>query len=151
MMQCKGFEALATTHGLFDGQVTRDEKFEHCRQILNAVDIPVSADMENCFAQEPEGVAETISLSSEIGLVGCSIDDYDNEQQSSVFDFDLAVARVNAGVDAVNAMSFPCTITARAEGVLRKKYDLDKAVRRLKAFEEVGAHALYAPGLTTGE
>lgn len=158
MMQGMGFEALATTSsgfattlGRFDGQVTREEKLEHCRQISNAVDIPVSADMENCFAHEPEGVAETIRLASETGLVGCSIEDYDNEKEPNVYDFDLAVARVKAGVDAANAMPFPFTITARAEGVLRKKHDLDEAIRRLKAFEEVGAHVLYAPGLTTDE
>lgn len=138
-------------HGLFDGQVIRGKRIEHCRQILNAVDIPVGADTENCFAHELEGVAETIRLASETGLVGCSIEDRDNEQEPSVFDFDLAVALVNAGVDAANAMSFPCTISARAEGVTRKKHDLDEAFRRLKAFKEVGAHALYAPGLTTDE
>ncbi|MEM9357596.1 MAG: isocitrate lyase/phosphoenolpyruvate mutase family protein [Pseudomonadota bacterium] len=158
MMQGMGFEALATTSsgyattlGRFDGQVTRDEKLEHCRQISNAVNIPVSADMENCFADSPEGVAETIRLAGETGLVGCSIEDYDNKPEPGIYDFDLSVARVKAGVEAANALDFPFTVTARAEGVLRKKHDLDEAIRRLKAFEEVGAHVLYAPGLTTNE
>ena len=158
MMQGMGFEALATTSSGFasalgrgDGQVTREEKLEHCRQISNAVDIPVSADMENCFADSPEGVAETIRLSGQTGLVGCSIEDYDNKAEPDIYEFDLAVARVKAGVEAADAMSFPFTVTARAEGVLRKKHDLDEAIRRLKAFEEVGAHVLYAPGLTTND
>ena len=156
MLEGMGYEALATTSsgfatalGRFDGQVTRDEKMQHCKDISAAVDIPVSADLENCFADSPEGVAETVRLAAETGLVGCSIEDYAVEPEPKIYDFDLAVARVKAGVEAAAAMSFPFTITARAEGVLRKMGDLDDAIRRLKAFEDVGADVLYAPGLTT--
>ena len=156
MLEGLGFEALATTSsgfagalGRFDGQVTRDEKMQHCREICAAVDIPVSADTENCFSDTPEGVAETIKLAAETGLVGCSIEDYTDKPAPMIYDFDLAVERVRAGVEAARSLSFPFTVSARAEGVLRKKHDLDEAIRRLKAFEEVGADVLYAPGLTT--
>ena len=156
MLEGLGFEALATTSsgfatalGRFDGQVTRDEKMQHCREICAAVDIPVSADTENCFSDTPEGVAETIALAAETGLVGCSIEDYTDKPQAMIYDFDLAVARVKAGVEVARSLSFPFTVTARAEGVLRRLHDLDEAIRRLKAFEEVGADVLYAPGLTT--
>lgn len=155
MLEGLGFEALATTSsgfanflGRFDGQVTRDEKLAHCREICEAVDIPVSADLENCFADSPEGVAETIKLAAATGLVGCSIEDYTTVPEPSIYDFDHAVARVKAGVEAAHALAFPFMITARAEGVLRRKHDLEEAIRRLKAFEEVGADVVYAPGLS---
>ena len=156
MLEGMDFEALATTSsgfataiGRFDGQVSREEKMAHCREICDAVDLPVSADLENCFADSPEGVAETIKLAAETGLVGCSIEDYDNKPDPGIYDFDLTVARVKAGVEVAKSLAFPFTITARAEGVLRRKQDLDEAIRRLMAFEEVGADVLYAPGLTT--
>ncbi len=156
MLQGLGFEALATTSsglansmGRFDGLVSRDEKLAHCREICAAVDLPVSADTENCFAEAPQGVAETVMLAADTGLVGCSIEDYSGGAEPSIYDFDLAVARVKAGVEAARGLSFPFTVTARAEGVLRGMQDLNEAIRRLKAFEEVGADVLYAPGLTT--
>ena len=156
MLEGMGYEALATTSsgfattlGRFDGQVTRDEKMQHCREICAAVEIPVSADLENCFSDTPEGVAETVRMAAETGLVGCSIEDYAVEPEPKIYDFDLAVARVKAGVEAAAALPIPFTITARAEGVLRKMGDLDDAIRRLKAFQDVGADVLYAPGLTT--
>ncbi len=158
ILEGMGFAALATTSsgfattlGRFDGQVSRDEKLQHCRAIAGAVDIPVSADLENCFSDQPAGVAETVKLAAETGLVGCSIEDYTDKPGPTIYDFGLAVERVKAGVAAAKALSFPFTVTARAEGVLRKIHDLDEAVRRLKAFEEVGADVLYAPGLTTIE
>ena len=156
MLEGMGFEALATTSSGFaatlgrqDGQVTRDEKMQHCREICAAVDIPVSADTENCFADTPEGVSETVKLAVDTGLAGCSIEDYTDKPAAAIYDFDLAVARVKAGVEVAKSLAFPFTITARAEGVLRKLHDIDEAIRRLKAFEEVGADVLYAPGLTT--
>jgi len=158
MLEGMGFEALATTSsgfattlGRFDGQVTRDEKMQHCREICQAVDIPVSADLENCFSDTPGGVAETVRLAADTGLVGCSIEDFTDKPEPKIYDFELAVERVKAGVEAAKALSFPFTITARAEGVLRNVHDLDEAIRRLKAFEAVGADVLYAPGLKTND
>lgn len=158
MLEGMGFEALATTSsgfattlGRFDGQVTRDEKMQHCREICQAVDIPVSADLENCFSDTPEGVAETVRLAADTGLVGCSIEDFTDKPEPKIYDFELAVERVKAGVEAAKALSFPFTITARAEGVLRNVHDLDEAIRRLKAFEAVGADVLYAPSLKTND
>lgn len=158
LLEGMGFEALATTSsgfattlGRIDGQVTRDEKMQHCRKICQAVDIPVSADLENCFSDTPEGVAETVRLAADTGLVGCSIEDYTDKPEPKIYDFELAVERVKAGVEAARALPFPFTITARAEGVLRKHHDLDEAIHRLKAFEAVGADVLYAPGLKTND
>jgi len=156
LLVAMGYPALATTSagfayslGRVDGEVSRDEKLDHCRAICEAVDVPVSADLENCFADSPEGVAETVRLAAETGLAGCSIEDYAPSPQPTIYDFDHAVARVKAGVEAARSLPFDFTISARAENVLRGKYDLDEAIRRLKAFEEVGADVLYAPGLTT--
>ena len=154
LLAALGYPALATTSagfaytlGRVDGEVSREEKLAHCKAICDAVDIPVSADMENCFADSPEGIAETIGLAAETGLAGCSIEDYTNKPEATIYDFDLAVARVKAGVEAARRLPFDFTITARAENVLRGMYDLDEAIRRLKAYEDVGADVLYAPGL----
>jgi 2-methylisocitrate lyase-like PEP mutase family enzyme len=156
LLEAMGFAALATTSSGFastlgrsDGQVTRDEKMQHCREICEAVDIPVSADLENCFFDTPEGVAETVRMAADTGLVGCSIEDYTDKPEARIYDFELAVERVAAGVEAARALSFPFTITARAEGLLRNVHDLDEAIRRLNAFEAAGADVLYAPGLKT--
>ncbi|HUS97136.1 MAG TPA: isocitrate lyase/phosphoenolpyruvate mutase family protein [Hyphomicrobiaceae bacterium] len=151
-----GFVALATTSAGFafsigrgDGDVTRDEMLQHCGAICAATDLPVSADLENCYADSPEGVAETVRRAAATGLVGCSIEDYMVAPAPAIYDFELAVARVKAGAEAARSLGFPFTITARAENVLRGKYDLAEAVRRLQAYEAVGADVLYAPGLQT--
>jgi 2-methylisocitrate lyase-like PEP mutase family enzyme len=153
-----GFEALATTSsgfayslGRLDGMVTLAEKLEHCRALTAATDLPISADLENGFADAPEQVAHTILRAAEAGLVGGSIEDYHGEAGGSIYDFNLAVERVQAAVEAARSLDFPFTLTARAEGLLRGRSDLDEAVRRLQAFEAVGADVLYAPGLTTLE
>jgi len=156
MLGAQGFEALATTSagfayslGRVDGQVTRDEKLAHCREICSAMDLPVSADLENCFADTPEGVAETVLLAAKSGLVGCSIEDYTIAPEPRIYEFELAVARVKGGVEAAKSLEFPFTVTARAENVLRGMFDIDEAIRRLKAYEMVGANVVYAPGLRT--
>ena len=158
LLEGMGFEALATTSaglaialGRLDGQVTRDEKMQHCQEICRAVDIPVSADLENCFSDTPEGVAETVRLAAQAGLVGCSIEDFTDKPEPKIYDFELAVERVKAGVESAKALSFPFTITARAEGVLRNINDLDESIRRLKAFEAVEADVLYATGIETND
>jgi 2-methylisocitrate lyase-like PEP mutase family enzyme len=150
------FEALATTSvgfanslGRLDGQVAREEVIEHCRQVCAATDLPVSADLENCFADEPAAVAETILLGARAGLVGGSVEDYSGDPSNPIYDFNLAVERVHAAAEAARSLDFPFTLTARAENLLHGRNDLDDTVRRLQAFEAAGADVLYAPGLTT--
>jgi 2-methylisocitrate lyase-like PEP mutase family enzyme len=153
-----GFEALATTSaglafslGRADGRVTREEKLAHCRQICEATDLPVSADLEKCFADEPAGVAETIRLAAATGLVGGSVEDATGDPAKPIYDFDFAVERVRAAVAAARSLPFPFTLTARAENLLRSKRDMADTIRRLQAFEAAGADVLYAPGLSTLE
>lgn len=151
-----GFEALATTSsgfanslGRLDGQVTRKEAIEHCRSLSAATELPVSADLENCFADDPSKVVETILLGAEAGLVGCSIEDFSRDASKPIYDFALAVERVHAAVEAARSLEFPFTLTARAENLLHGKDDLDDTISRLQAFEAAGADVLYAPGLKT--
>ncbi len=151
-----GFEALATTSagfanslGRLDGQMTRDEVIEHCRSLSAATELPVSADLENCFADNPAEVGETILLGARAGLVGGSIEDYGGEPSNRIYDFNLAVERVHAAAEAAHSLDFPFTLTARAENLIRGNDDLDDTVRRLQAFEAAGADVLYAPGLKT--
>jgi 2-methylisocitrate lyase-like PEP mutase family enzyme len=156
MLAGLGFEALATTSagfanslGRLDGQVTRDEVIEHCRSLSAATDLPVSADLENCFADDAAEVGETILLGARAGLVGGSIEDYSGDPSNLIYDFALAVERVHAAAEAARSLDFPFTLTARAENLIRGKNDLDDTIRRLQAFEAAGADVLYAPGLTT--
>lgn len=149
-----GFEALATTSagfafslGLTDGAVSRDQALAHCRDIVAATDLPVSADLEKCFADDPAGVAETIRLAADTGLAGCSIEDATGRRDAPIFDFDFAVARVAAAVEAARGLSHDFVLTARTENFLHGQSDLDDTVRRLQAFEAVGADVVYAPGL----
>jgi 2-methylisocitrate lyase-like PEP mutase family enzyme len=151
-----GFEALATTSagfahslGLLDGQVTRNEVLEHCRDLCAATELPVSADLENCFADDPERAAETILLGAQAGLVGGSIEDYSGNPSNPIYDFELAVERVHAAVEAAQSLDFPFILTARAENLLHGRHDMDDTIRRLQSFERAGADVLYAPALTT--
>lgn len=151
-----GFEALATTSagfansvGRLDGQVSRDEVIEHCRSLSAATELPVSADLENCFADDPAEVGETIILGARAGLVGGSIEDYSGEPSNHIYDFGLAVERVHAAAEAARSLDLPFTLTARAENLIRGKDDLDDTIRRLQAFEAAGADVLYVPGLKT--
>ena len=153
-----GFEALATTSagvafnlGRPDGHVTRAEKLAHCRALCEATDLPVSADLEKCFADDPAGVAETIRLAAATGLVGGSVEDSTGDPANPIFAFDLAVERVRSAVAAARAQSFPFTLTARAENLLHGRRDMADTIKRLQAFEAVGADVLYAPGLATIE
>lgn len=153
-----GFAALATTSagfantlGRLDGQVTRDEAIEHCRALCAAVSLPVSADLENCFADEPEQAAATILAGAEAGLAGGSIEDYSGDPSNPIYDFALAVERVHAAAEAARSLDIPFVLTARAENILRGRQDLEDTIRRLQAFETAGADVLYAPGLKTLE
>ena len=155
LLQGMGFAALATTSsgfanalGRMDGEVTLAEKLAHCQALCAATNIPISADLENGFAHEPDKAAETIRLAAETGLVGGSIEDWSGEE---IYDFELAVERVQAAIEMARALDFPFTLTARAENLLRGRLDMDDTIRRLQAFEAAGADVLYAPGLRTLE
>ncbi len=149
-----GFEALATTSaglafalGLRDGALTRDAALANVRAIAAATELPVSADLENCYADAPEEAAQTLVLAAEAGAVGGSIEDASGDPAKPIYDFTLAVERVAAAVEAVRRLPFPFTLTARAENFLHGREDLDETLRRLQAYERAGADVLYAPAL----
>ena len=156
LLTALGFEALATTSlGLANtlgradgaGAVSRREVLDNCAQISAATHLPVSADLENCYAHEPRAAAEMIRLAAEAGVVGGSIEDATGDAQQPIYDFELAVERVHAAVEVARSLPFPFTLTARAENFLHGRRDLDDTIRRLQAFERAGADVLYAPGL----
>jgi len=156
MLESLHFEALATTSaglafslGRRDGEglVSREEVLEHIRAIVGASDLPVAGDLENGFGDDTKTVAETIRLVAEAGLVGGSIEDATGDSAKPIYDFNHAVEKVAAAVEAANALPFPFTLTGRAENFLHDRPDLDDTIRRLQAFAKVGAHVVYAPGL----
>jgi 2-methylisocitrate lyase-like PEP mutase family enzyme len=149
-----GFKALATssgasaaTLGRLDGQVTRDEALSQARVISGATQLPVSADLEKGFGDDPAVVAETIRLAAATGLVGASIEDATGNANRPLYDVGLAAERVAAAVEAARGLPFPFTLTARSENFLRGNPDIDDTVRRLQAYERAGADVLFAPGL----
>jgi 2-methylisocitrate lyase-like PEP mutase family enzyme len=151
-----GFEALATTSlGLANslgrpdgaGVVSRSEVLENCREIAGATDLPVNADLENGYADEPRAAAEMIRLASEAGVVGGSIEDATGDPAKPIYDFDLAVERVHAAVEVARSLPVRFVLTARAENLLHGRPDLGDTIRRLQAFEKAGADVLYAPGV----
>ena len=147
-----GFEALATTslglaNTLGSATVSLDASIENCRSIAAATDLPVNADLENCGADDPRTAARAITRAAEAGVVGGSIEDSTGNPQHPIYDFSLAVERVQAAVEAARALPFPFTLTARAENFLHGRKDLDDTIKRLQAFEAAGADVLYSPGL----
>jgi 2-methylisocitrate lyase-like PEP mutase family enzyme len=149
-----GFQALATSSaasasalGRRDGALTRDEALAHSRSLVEATDLPVSADLEKGFGDKPEVVAETIQLAAGIGLVGCAIEDATRNPDRPLYDFSLAVERIAAAADAARALPFPFILTARAHNFLFATPSLDDTITRLQAFEKAGADVLFAPGL----
>lgn len=139
--------ALAATFGRRDGKVRREEALAHARAVVGAVDLPVSADLENGFGHTPAFAAETVRLAAGTGLVGCSIEDATNEKDKSLYDFGQAVERIAAAAETAHSMTFGFTLTARSENFLRGNPDLDDTIRRLQAYENAGADVLMAPGL----
>jgi 2-methylisocitrate lyase-like PEP mutase family enzyme len=139
--------AAAATQGQRDHGLSRDEDLAHCRAIVEATDLPVSADLGNGFGDAPEVVAETVRLAGEAGLVGCTIEDSTGDPANPLYDFDFAVARIQAGSEAARALSFPFMLTARAHNFLYAEPSLDETLRRLRAYERAGADVLFAPGL----
>jgi 2-methylisocitrate lyase-like PEP mutase family enzyme len=157
-LQGLGFKALASTssgyahaQGLADGAVTRDQVLAHYREIADAVDIPLNGDFEGGFAHEPSGVADNVRLCAETGVAGLSIEDFTGDEANPLYDFDLAVARVRAARAAIDKAGGDVVFTARTEGFIHGRPDLDETIRRLKAFADAGADCLYSPGIKTRE
>jgi len=153
-----GFEALATTSagyafsiGKPDHGVGRDAMLQHVAAIAAATDLPVSADLENGYGDSPQDAAQTILLAAGEGLVGCSIEDDSGRAPDPIYEINLAAERIQAAAEAVRSLSFPFTLTARAENYLHGRHDLADTIKRLQAYQEAGANVLYAPGLTRKE
>ena len=158
LLESLGFEALATTSagyafsmGRPDGAaaIGRDETLANARAIVDATSLPVSADLENGFGDDPQSCADTVRMAATAGLVGGSIEDATGRSGDPIYPFALAVERVAAAVAAARALPFPFVLTARAENLITGRPDLDDTMRRLEAFAAAGADVLYAPGVTT--
>jgi 2-methylisocitrate lyase-like PEP mutase family enzyme len=157
-LQALGFKALATTSsgyahsiGYSDGDVTRDMVLAHCREIAQATDVPVNADFEGGYADDPNGVAESVRLCVETGVAGLSIEDSTSDDAEPLYDFDTAVKRVRAARKAIDAAGGDVVFTARTEGFIKNRPDMAETIRRLKAFADEGADCLYSPGIRTRE
>jgi 2-methylisocitrate lyase-like PEP mutase family enzyme len=147
-----GFEALATTSGGFaasrgrlDGAMHRHEVLAHAGELVAAVDVPISADLENCFADDPEGVASTIVAAIEVGLAGGSVEDYTRRPDNPIYERAFAAERVAAAAEAAHGGPMPFVLTARAENYLHGRTDLTDTIARLQAYQEAGADVLFAP------
>jgi 2-methylisocitrate lyase-like PEP mutase family enzyme len=147
-----GFEALATTSGGFaatkgklDGAMGRDEVLAHAEELANATDLPLSADLENGFAHDPEGVAATISAAIDMGLAGGSVEDFSGHRDDPIYELAHAADRVRAAAEAAHAGPVSFVLTARAENYLHGRPDLADTIARLQAYQEAGADVLFAP------
>jgi 2-methylisocitrate lyase-like PEP mutase family enzyme len=157
-LQGLGFKAIASTsagfaftQGLPDGAVTRDMMLAHLRELSEAADIPLNADFEGGFADDPDGVAESVRLCCATGVSGLSIEDSTGNPDNPLYDFELSLARVKAARAAIDKAGADVLFTARSEGFIRNRPDLAETIRRLKAFAAAGADCLYAPGIKTRE
>jgi 2-methylisocitrate lyase-like PEP mutase family enzyme len=155
LLASTGFEALATTSvgyansiGRQDHGVTRDEMIAHAATLAAATELPVSADLENGFGDDPGTVAETIRMAAAAGLAGCSIEDSTNRDDDPIYSFEHSVDRIRAAAEQVRNLPFPFMLTARSENYLHGRKDLADTINRLQAFQEAGADVLYAPGIT---
>jgi 2-methylisocitrate lyase-like PEP mutase family enzyme len=153
-----GFKALASTsagyawsQGVADGGVTREMVLGHLKEISAAASVPVNADFEGGFADSPEGVAESVRLCVETGVSGLSIEDYTGKNDTPLYEFDLAVARIKAARAAIDKAGGGVLLTGRSEGFIRGRPDMDETIRRLKAYADAGADCLYPPGISTRE
>lgn len=154
LLQGLGFPALATSSaaaaavlGRRDGALSREDTLAQARELAEACEVPLSADLGRGFGDSPEVVAETIRLAAEAGLVGASIEDATGDARHPFYDLELAVERVRAAAEAARELPFPFTLTARAETFLGPEPKLDDAIVRLRAYERAGADVLFAPGL----
>lgn len=153
-----GFESLATTSagyafsvGKRDNTIEREQTLKHVAEIAAATDLPVSADLGNCFGDNPETVAETIRFAAATGIVGGSVEDMSGNSDNPIYEFELSVERVRAAAEAARNLPFPFTLTARAENYLVGRPHLKDTIKRLQAYAEAGADVLFAPGLTDKE
>ena len=153
-----GFEALATTSAghawtlaRTDNSVRRDEALEHLRRIAGAVGVPVNADFEGGFADDPDEVAANVKLASATGIAGLSIEDSTGGDEEPLHPFGLAVERVRAAREAIDETGTGVLLTGRSEGFVAGRPDLEETIRRLQAYAEAGADCLYAPGISTAE
>jgi 2-methylisocitrate lyase-like PEP mutase family enzyme len=153
-----GFQALATTSsghaatlGRLDGGVNRDEALAHATELSAGTEVPVSADLENAFADDPDGVAETIRRARETGLAGCSVEDYSGRPDEPIYELGLARERIVAAAEIAHSGPVRMVLTARAENLIRGRDDLADTIERLQAYQEAGADVLFAPGLTSAQ
>jgi 2-methylisocitrate lyase-like PEP mutase family enzyme len=153
-----GFHALATTSsghastlGRLDGSVSRDDALAHATELSAGTELPVSADLENAFADDPEGVAETIRRAGETGLAGCSVEDYSGNPETGIYERGLSRERVVAAAEIAHSGPVRMVLTARAENLIRGRDDLADTIERLQAYQEAGADVLFAPGLTSAQ
>jgi 2-methylisocitrate lyase-like PEP mutase family enzyme len=158
LLESLGFEALATTSSGFaatlgrqDGAVSRDEAVAHAASIVEATKLPVSADLENGFADSPEGVAETVTLALSAGLAGCSVEDYSGREQDQIYELPRAKERIEAAAEVAHGGRVHLVLTARAENHIHGRTDLGDTIARLQAYQEAGADVLFAPGVTSSE
>ncbi len=157
LLEGLGFAAIATTSaglaltlGCADGDITLAQKLAHCTQLAEATSIPINADFENGFADDPDAVAANTLALAGTGVAGCSIEDF-NRDTHELYEFNLAVERVHAAAQAVATLGIPFQLTARAENLLRGVNDIDDTIKRLQAYAAAGAAVLYAPGLSSLE
>jgi len=150
-----GFKAIATTSsgfaatlGQLDGTLTREEAIAHSAAIAGATELPVSADLENLYAEDLDGVAETVRLAIGAGLAGCSIEDYSGGPDARIYDHGLAKERVAAAAEAAHDGPVRLVLTARAENHIRGNPDLADTIARLRSYADAGADVVYAPGIT---
>ena len=155
ILAAMGFKALATTsagyaqsRGAIEGTIGFGEMLDHCRDIVTATALPVSADLEKGLGDTPESAAETVRRAAAIGLAGASIEDYSGDASAPIYAFDLAVEKIAAAAEAARSLNSDFVLTARSENFLHNRPDLDDTIRRLQAFEAAGADVLYAPGLS---
>ena len=158
LLQCLGFEALATTSagyafsiGKSDGTVDRETMLAHAAALVAATDLPVSADLENGYGNDQAKVAETIRLAADVGLAGCSIEDVTPSRDQGPYELKLSAERIRAAAEVARSLPFPFTLTARAENYIIGRPDLRDTIARLQAFQEAGADVLFAPGLKSKE
>lgn len=157
-LQHLGFKALATTSlgyayaaGYADGAVPRDLMLAHIAELAKTCDVPLNADLEGGYAREPEGVAESVMMCVATGIAGLSIEDSTGEKANPLYPFDLALARIKAARAAIDKTGEDVMLTARTEGFIRGRPDMEETLRRLRAFADAGADCLYAPGIRTRE
>ena len=156
LLQLLGFEALATTSAGFafsigkpDGAVDRETMLDHAAALVVATDLPVSADLENGYGDEPSHVAETVRLAANVGLAGCSIEDVSVHRGQAPYELSLAAERIRAAAEVAHSLPFPFMLTARAENYLIGRPDIRDTIARLQAYQNAGADVLFAPGLTS--